>query len=125
MTNTNEAATQAAIRVEAARRGIALYRNNVGVLLDKRGVPVRFGLANDSPAINSHIKSGDLIGIRPVTVTSEMVGTTIGVFVSREVKAAGWHYTGTAREQAQQRWIDLVRSYGGDASFASGPGSFD
>lgn len=123
MADGNESAIQAAIRLEAAKRGIALYRNNVGVLLDRRGVPVRFGLANDSAAVNAHIKSGDLIGIRPVLVTPEMVGTTLGVFVSREVKATGWRYTGTPREAAQQRWIDLVRSYGGDACFATGPGS--
>lgn len=118
-----ESSVQAHVRLEAAKLGIPLWRNNVGVLLDARGVPVRFGLANDSPAVNARIKSADLIGIRPVLVTPEMVGTTLGVFVSREIKTAGWRYTGTAREQAQQRWIDLVRSYGGDADFATGPGS--
>lgn len=119
----NEATVQALVRLEAARAGHVLYRNNVGVLLDARGVPVRFGLANDSAAVNEHVKSADLIGIKRVVVTPDMVGRTLGVFLSREVKAEGWHFTGTPREVAQLRWIDLVTSYGGDAAFCTGTGS--
>lgn len=118
---TNEATAQALVRLEAARRGWVLYRNNVGVLPDARGVPVRFGLANDSAAVNANVKSADLIGIRPVLITPDMVGKTIGQFVSREVKAPGWRFTGTERELAQLRWIELVLRYGGDASFCTGP----
>ena len=114
---TNEATIQARLRLEWARRGDILWRNNVGALPDPRGVPVRFGLANDSAAVNAHVKSGDLIGIKRVLITPDMVGAVVGVFVSREVKAGGWRYAGTPREVAQQRWIDLVRSLGGDASF--------
>lgn len=118
-----EAAIQTLVRLEASRKGLVLWRNNVGVLTDERGVPVRFGLANDSAAVNRNIKSADLIGIRPLLITPEHVGHTIGQFVSREVKAAGWRYTGTPREAAQLRWAELVLGLGGDAAFATGEGS--
>lgn len=120
---SGEAAAQAAVRLEAAQKGVRLYRNNVGALIDERGVPVRFGLANDSAAMNKVIKSADLIGIRPIVITPLHVGATIGQFVSREMKAPGWRYTATEREQAQQRWALLVANLGGDAGFATGAGT--
>jgi hypothetical protein len=119
----SEAAVQSAIRVEAAHKGVMLFRNNVGVLQDVAGRPVRYGLCNDTPALNKKIKSGDLIGLRRLLITPAHVGTIVGQFVSREVKAAGWRYTGTGHEAAQAKWIEIVMSHGGDASFASGPGS--
>lgn len=113
-----------ALRLEAGRKGVLLWRNNVGALKREGGEGfVRFGLANDSEAVNKRIKSADFVGIKPVTVTQEMVGQVVGIFVSREVKAAGWSYTGTDREQAQQRWALLVKSFGGDACFVTGEGS--
>lgn len=120
----SEAYIQSGIRLEAAREDILLFRNNVGALLDERGVPVRYGLANDSKQMNDRIKSADLIGIRKVLIGPQHIGRTLGLFVSRECKAAGWKYRGDKHEQAQQRWLDLVLSYGGDAAFAAGPGSF-
>lgn len=115
---------QETIRLEGAGLGIALYRNNVGALLDQNGRLVRYGLCNDSKALNEKIKSGDLIGIRPVIITPDMIGRKIGQFISRECKPDGWVFKGTPREIAQQTWIDIVRGFGGDAGFASGPGSF-
>ncbi len=108
---------------KSERLGIRLWRNNVGAYKTESGF-IRFGLANDSAAINSVIKSADLIGIRPVVITPLHLGKTIGQFVSREVKAEGWSFTGTDRELAQERWAALVRSLGGDASIVAGPGSF-
>lgn len=120
----SEAAVQTDVRLEAAQLGIPLWRNNVGVLRDERNIPVRYGLANDSPAMNKRIKSGDLIGIRPILITPHHVGTVIGQFVSREVKAEKWQYKGTEREEAQLRWQLLVQQHGGDACFVTGKGSF-
>ena len=114
-----ESKVQGEIRLEASRKGVRLWRNNVGVFRDSKGRAVRFGLCNDSSRVNKSIKSADLIGIRPVVITQEMVGATIGMFVSIECKHSDWHYTGTDREVAQQRWIDLVREYGGDAKFVT------
>ena len=119
----SESWAQSAVRLEAAQKGLQLFRNNVGALRDERGVPVRYGLGNDSPAVNQKIKSADLIGIRPRLITSADVGRTIGQFVSREMKAPGWHYTGTGREVAQLAWANLINAKGGDAAFATGPGS--
>ena len=106
----SEAWAQSALRIEASRKGVKLFRNNVGALADKTGRLVRYGLANDSAAQNAMLKSGDLIGIRPD-----------GIFVSREMKSPGWQYTGTEREVAQLNWINLINSCGGDAAFATGP----
>lgn len=123
--NATEAWSQSMVRLEAPRFGIWLTRNNVGALLDKRGVPVRYGLANESKQQNEVMKSGDLIGIRPVVVTASMVGCTIGQFISRECKRPGWVFKGDAHEQAQANWAALVIKYGGDAKFATGEGSFN
>lgn len=118
----SEAAVSNFARLDASRQGWRLWRNNVGVLEDANGRPVRFGLANDSPGVNKVMKSGDLIGCRPRIITQELVGSTIGQFVSIECKEEGWHYTGTPREQAQQNWALFVLSLGGDARFVSREG---
>ena len=116
---TSEAAVQAAVRLEAARKGVRLFRNNVGALVDSRGVPVRYGLANESKQVNEVMKSADLIGWRPLLIEPRHVGTVVAQFVSREVKAVGWHYTGSDREPAQLAWAQLVTAGGGDAAFCT------
>ena len=120
---TSEAAVQAAVRLEAARKGVRLFRNNVGALIDSRGVPVRYGLANESKQVNEVMKSADLIGWRPLLIEQRHVGTVVAQFVSREVKAVGWRYTGADREPAQLAWAQLVTSGGGDAAFCTGVGT--
>lgn len=119
----SEAFVQGMVRLEASRKGLKLWRNNVGALLDERGVPVRYGLANESKRLNEHIKSGDLIGWRPVTVTAAMIGTCIAQFVSRECKRSDWKFSGDEHELAQLRWIEAVIADGGDAAFCSSEGS--
>jgi hypothetical protein len=119
----SEAWAQSAIRLEAARKGIYLWRNNVGALQDDTGRLVRYGLANDSAPVNKRLKSSDLIGLRPFVIQPEHVGRLFGQFVAREVKEPGWTYRGDDRERAQQTFIHLVQTNGGDAAFATGPGS--
>lgn len=119
----SEAAVQNNVRLEASRKGLRLWRNNVGACMDDAGNFIRYGLANDSKKMNDLIKSSDLIGIRPVTVTQDHVGLIIGQFVAREVKSGDWSYSGTDRERAQLRFLELVASLGGDAAFAVGEGS--
>lgn len=119
----SEAYSQSQVRLEAPHKGVRLWRNNVGVLEDKRGVPVRYGLANDSRQLNERLKSSDLIGWRRLTITPAMVGAVVAQFVSRECKRPGWTYTGDDREVGQERWINLVQADGGDAAFTTGPGS--
>ena len=119
----SEAAVSNDVRLEASGLGIKLWRNNVGAGKLEDGSFVRWGLCNDSAALNKICKSADLIGIRPVEITQAHVGHTIGQFVSRECKRAGWKYTGSHREIAQLRWAETINSMGGDAKFATGPGT--
>lgn len=116
----SESDIQARVRLEASKKGIRLWRNNVGVLRNEDGGYVRYGLANDSALINAVFKSSDLIGIRPVTITQDHVGTTIGQFIAREVKSKDWKYLGTQREKAQKAFIDFINRLGGDADFTTG-----
>lgn len=120
---TNETAVMHAVRLEAASKGIHLWRNNVGALTDERGVPVRYGLGNESKEMNKRIKSSDLIGWRPRLITPADVGTVIGQTVMRETKEPGWVYTGTPREVAQLAWITLGIAGGCDAAFCNGVGT--
>lgn len=104
---TSEASVQNAVRLEAQRRGVYLWRNNSGVLEDRRGVPVRFGLGNESARINKVFKSADLIGIAPD-----------GRFVAIECKAPDWIGPRNERERAQAAFLALVKQQGGYAGFA-------
>lgn len=117
-----EAAGQQRIRLAAPAHGVRLWRNNVGACTDDRGNHIRYGLANESTAMNRAVKSADLIGITPVTITPAMVGGSLGVFTSIECKRPGWQYKATAREQAQLSWAQLVIGLGGFAQFATDPG---
>lgn len=116
----SEAAVQQRVRLAASQQGARLFRNNVGVLYDDNNRPVRFGLANESPAINKRLKSSDLVGITPVTITHAHIGRQVGVFTSYECKRPGWQYTGKGREEAQHAWLLLVQSLGGIAKFVTG-----
>lgn len=116
----DENAVSMTVRAAATHAGGRLWRNNVGALRADDGRLVRYGLCNDSKAMNERTKSSDLIGPMPRVVTQDMVGTLVGVFTAREVKRPGWRYTGTTREQAQLNFLTLVASLGGDAKFTTG-----
>jgi len=130
----SEAAVQAKVRLEASRKGARLWRNNVGGAytadeygrngtLIRSGSFLRYGLCNSSEAENKAIKSSDLIGLRPIQIKQHHIGYTFGVFVAREVKPANWQYTGTDREKAQLKFLEIVASLGGDAAFTVGEGT--
>lgn len=122
----SESRQQSLVRLDAAQNGVWLTRNNVGAFQDQQsGRWVRYGLANESKQQNQQIKSADLIGFRKRVIVAADVGTVIAQFVSRECKAEGWKYSGKGREAAQARWRDFINANGGDAAFASGPGSFN
>lgn len=120
----SESHQQSLVMVEASQKGMYLWRNNVGALLDERGVPVRYGLANQSKQQNKRIKSSDLIGLRKTLITQAMIGTYIGQFTAREMKPEGWRFNPKdAHEGAQLTFINLVAAQGGDAAFCTGPGT--
>lgn len=124
-TNRGETAVATDVRLEAAMVNCRLFRNNVGACQDKTGRWIRYGLCNESKAMNKVIKSHDFIGIIPILIKPEHVGTIIGQFIARETKKPGWVFNPKEeRDVAQQAFGDLINSLGGDARFASGPGSF-
>lgn len=93
-------------RLIASKAGGRLWRNNSGVLLDKTGRPVRYGLGNESKALNKVYKSSDLIGMMPD-----------GRFLALEFKPEGWSDARTDHELAQLKFIEDVRSVGGVGYF--------
>lgn len=121
----SEQEVQADVRLATAREGREwLLRNNVGVLKDARGRPVRYGLANDSEALNAVCKSADLIGIESYVIQPEDVGKTVGIFRSVELKAEDFHPSRChgddwARYQAQVTWMNKVNAMGGHAQIVS------
>lgn len=116
-----ESDIQSALRIKASREGWRLWRNNVGAGMLDNGSFVRWGLANDSTAVNHSVKSGDLVGIRPVIITPGMVGSAIGQFASLEVKRPEWKFNpNNPRDVAQKRWMDLVNNLGGYAIVSTG-----
>lgn len=117
-----ESFVQTSVRLAAAQHGYQFFRNNVGALKDERGVPIRYGLANDTAALNKVVKSHDLIGWRSFIITDQHVGQRIAQFATRECKKPEWPgYDPTnEHERAQQRFADLVIAAGGEAAFTSG-----
>ena len=95
---------QQEIRLAISHGDTKVFRNNTGTLKDTNGRPVQFGLCKGS---------ADLIGWRTVTVTPEMVGTQVAVFLSIEVKTP----TGRLRPE-QHQWLDAVQAAGGIAGVA-------
>lgn len=124
VSDVSEAAVQAGVRLEAPRQGVTLWRNNVGVAEGRDGVPIRFGLANDSVRLNREVKSSDLIGIVQVLIQPHHLGRTFGVFGAFECKRADWQWSGKPREVAQRRYLDLVELAGGVSGFVRSCGQF-
>ena len=116
----SEAAVLNLTRLHVSSIGGRIWRNNVGASkIEGSGSYIRWGLCNDTPALNAVCKSSDLVGIIPVTIRPEHVGARIGQFIARETKHPTWKYTGTDREQAQLKFITLVNALGGDAKFTT------
>ena len=100
----SEQTIQQHIRIACSKGDTRLFRNNTGTLRDQHGRPVQFGLCKGS---------ADLIGYRTVTITPDMVGQQVAVFLSIEVKPP----TGRIRPE-QQQWLEAVQAAGGIAGVA-------
>lgn len=118
----SEAAVQSHVRLAFSDIG-PIWRNNSGACQDETGRMIRYGLGNDSSALNQHIKSSDLVGITPVTAYLQSVGwCTLGVFTALEIKSPGWKFSeADKRAVAQAKFHDIVREAGGFAGFVSDP----
>lgn len=121
----SESNIQSRTRLAAVAKHWRLWRNQRGAAKLESGNFIRFGLANDSKQIGDRLKSGDLIGWRPVIITADMVGKVLAQFVSVEVKAEDWTPppldTKDADAAAQYRWAELVNREGGYAVFVNDP----
>lgn len=112
-TVTSEADTQQRVRVCASEQGWSLWRNNSGVLKDKYGTPIRFGLGNDSPNINKVFKSSDLVGVGPN-----------GKMFVVECKKPDWWAPENDRDRAQLNFILHVVEGGGIGFFTNSLADF-
>jgi hypothetical protein len=89
---------QQRIRLVCGRGRVRLWRNNTGALVDQQGRFVRFGLCKGS---------SDLIGLRSLEITPELVGRRIAQFVALEIK------TGSGTVSPEQRaFLQLVQQLG-------------
>ena len=93
---------QQRIRLACGRGAVRLWRNNTGALVDQQGRFVRFGLCKGS---------SDLIGLRSLEITTELVGLRLAQFVALEIKTA----QGVLRPE-QQAFLRLVQQLGGVAA---------
>lgn len=117
---SSESRVQSEIRLYAANNTHKLLRNNSGALPDQTGRIVRYGLGNDSAALNKVYKSSDLIGLTRVLIQPHHVGRVMAILTCLEVK--GSDFKGTPRndrERAQAAFIqDMVR-HGAIGGFAA------
>ena len=58
---------------------LRLFRNNCGAFRDQTGRCVQYGLAPGSP---------DLVGLQTLTITQDLVGRAVALFVGLECKSA-------------------------------------
>ena len=93
---------QQRIRLACGRGPVRLWRNNTGALVDQQGRFVRFGLCKGS---------SDLIGLRSLEITPELLGRRIAQFVALEVKTP----LGTLSPE-QRAFLRLVEKLGGVAA---------
>jgi hypothetical protein len=80
-----------AVMIEASRLGYVVWRNNSGMLYNKNGTPVKYGLCKGS---------SDLIGFCKGT----------GQFLAIEVKSSAGKLT-----ESQIKFVDFVNKNGGKA----------
>jgi len=80
---------------------VMLFRNNVGKTQDNYGNWIIYGLCNGS---------SDNIGWRSMTITEEMLGKRVAVFVAAEAKT-----NSDEAEEHQEEFLQQVREAGGIA----------
>lgn len=106
----SESSIQKTIRL-AVGRVVVLFRNNSGKLPDLTGRWVSFGVGPEDGG------GSDLIGWQSVTITPDMIGKKVAIFVAIETKAAEAR-TKKKRLIAQSNFVQQVHKAGGRAGFA-------
>jgi hypothetical protein len=101
----NEMNRLRAIMLGLSTPGVRLFRNNCGALKDAEGRLIRYGVANPG--------GSDLIGWRSITVTPDMIGQKLAVFLAIEVKGEKCKAT-----DHQRNFSARVRADGGLAGVA-------
>jgi len=119
MAGRSEAAVQNNTRLRAAKLGGRLWRNNKGAYKDEHGNFIRYGLANDTPALSKVLKSSDLIGIYPLRIEAAHVGSIVGQFWAVECKEGNWTGVRGEHEEAQLAFGRLVVANGGRFEFSN------
>ena len=113
----NEKAVASRVRLDAAQHNVDLLRNNSGGFYDETGRFVRYGLGSYTK--EQQLASSDFIGITPIFITPDMVGTFIGVFTAVETKPEDWKFNSSDKRSLHQKnFIDMVLKRGGYAGFA-------
>ncbi len=117
-----------AIRDKLSSGDVRLFRNESGsgvlirhrsqsirqaIIAECHAVALRHGGSAARVAYGLGKGTGDLIGMKRVTVTQDMVGKQVAVFLSVECKTA----TGATRPE-QIAWQQFVNSFGGKACVA-------
>lgn len=106
------------IQLATSQAGARIFRNQVGegrfamrgcAYCQRGGEYVTFGLGPGSP---------DLVGWKTVTVTPEMVGKKLAVFVGIEVKVPGAK-TEAKRLRNQKQFLETIQAHGGIAFMAT------
>lgn len=118
----DEKQVQELIQMEASTKGHRLFINSSGAFQDNTGRLVRFGLGHTTK--NQAFKSSDLIGFTMVTITPDMVGKKLPVFTAMECKKPSWKYAETIREVGQKKFIDVIKTNNGIASFVNSVESY-
>lgn len=111
--NRLEAPILQCTRLEASKHGCRLFRNNRGLFYTKDGRRVKAGLDAEG--------SSDLIGFVPVTITPDMVGKQVAVFLAVETKREGWEKPKGETELRQANFINFVNNFGGIGFFLNDP----
>lgn len=104
---------------ELSKGRCVTFRNNCGMLIDTRGVPVYYGVAGPKQGRKS-LGGSDFIGWESVTVTADMVGSKVAVFTAHEIKADVCKES-NATIAAQELFIANVLAAGGRAGFVRRP----
>jgi len=121
--STPESKASLTVLLYANQQGCRLLKNNTGVAFNNRNRPVFFGLGNEGKKNSESERTPDWVGWHSVTITPEMVGKTLPVFMAIDAKKEGFKpkqsYNKNSREYGQNKFFQRVIRFNGIAGFAS------